>query len=586
MSDFLDSMSDADLRNEFRALLNRVTALEQRPVQVDSVDQIAVDLGEFSAFLLKIMDGDKLRMLFGGEDLFDLIGVHAHWSGFDDSQNPQVWLNAILGSLDFAGGAGRLSKDGLLVNGEFSAVQFSANIGSDQYKTYLGFMYMDAGNPPKPQWGIMSSKVPESALNEFTDPDFQVEDDWVSYPAAGSVSFLDDGGPNHEKIAIISPDTDGVMERSMRYVYNSASIGVHHLPINGGQNYLFSLDSLMNPGVDGEVRVEYLNSDAEQISFTQSIFKRTGLTEGADRWKTYLSILSPPSDAAYYTIEFWSDGDVDYPDLEWKVTNISVKTLSGLGLLTFEPEPTFRGSAVNFAQFADQAPLPESGRMNIHNNLGIFTGKDSIGAQGMLWPKLRSGFRTTPFGASNAVFCDGAVLTSAGTLAKTLINGQGYSTKFTTSTSNSAYAGWTVAALTTPINHPKFGVKLRTGSSIATMRYEIGFYSSATFFFYLAYDTTLGSANWLAHYVGLDEGIADTFIVDLGVGVEVNTDYIVELVSHEGSVHFLVNGDAKFQHPLPLFSSGDTPLQLNCRIQNKAASAHHWYQYNTYFIGK
>jgi len=117
MSDFLDSMSDADLRNEFRALLNRVAALEQRPVQVDAVDQIAVDLGEFSAFLFKMMDGQYLRMLLSGEDLFELIGIHCHFVGFDDEGEPQFWLDSQKGSGAFAEGHVQLNSQGIIVSG-------------------------------------------------------------------------------------------------------------------------------------------------------------------------------------------------------------------------------------------------------------------------------------------------------------------------------------------------------------------------------------------------------------------------------------------------------------------------------------
>jgi hypothetical protein len=125
------------LEDEVRELRQLYEELKLRMVSVNSLgdfdtnDMVTWSIGGFT---VKTAEG-LIRMIFGSEDLYDLVGVHCHWGGFDNDGTPQIWLDAAEGSLDFAAGAGKLNRLGILMSGlKFVIQQTASNLAGENQR--------------------------------------------------------------------------------------------------------------------------------------------------------------------------------------------------------------------------------------------------------------------------------------------------------------------------------------------------------------------------------------------------------------------------------------------------------------------
>lgn len=163
------------LEDEVRELRQIVEELRLRMISVGSLGDFGTnDLGdmEHGSFTVKTMDG-LIRMILSGEDLYDLIGIHCHFIGFNDNGEAQFWVNAEEGTLDFAEGAGRLTRLGILMTGlNFVIRQTATNeAGENQRVGYLEMFVAPGGNVPS--WGMTYSDNPGSLV---VNGDFETGD--------------------------------------------------------------------------------------------------------------------------------------------------------------------------------------------------------------------------------------------------------------------------------------------------------------------------------------------------------------------------------------------------------------------------
>lgn len=165
MSTEIDKLTtDGNFLDRLAELERRLAELERVSVQANDLSEISDDLGEIRAGRFLSMYGDVLRLILSGEDLYDEFGVHGHFVGFDDAGNPQIWVNAEDGALDFAGGAGKLNRLGILMNGlKFVIQQTATNREGENQRTGWLEMFVPSGSDI-PAWGLGYSKDTASLI--------------------------------------------------------------------------------------------------------------------------------------------------------------------------------------------------------------------------------------------------------------------------------------------------------------------------------------------------------------------------------------------------------------------------------------
>jgi len=110
---FLGDADPGDLRNVVLQLQQKVDALSQKYLQLESLSEITPDAG--SVQIRAVDENGILRMIMSAIDLFDEFGIHAHLSGFDDNGVAQFYADATNGGLTAGGGEVTLDADGVTI---------------------------------------------------------------------------------------------------------------------------------------------------------------------------------------------------------------------------------------------------------------------------------------------------------------------------------------------------------------------------------------------------------------------------------------------------------------------------------------
>lgn len=148
--------------------------LALQELRAKTLAELASDMGAIDAGIFRSWTNEGiLRMIRSGEDLFEILGFHAHDVSFDDNGDPQYWVDAENGEIAIAGGAGRLGKLGILMNGlRYAIQQTAANLLGENVRIGRLEMFLPAGSDV-PAWGMTFSDQVEPLI---ANGDFETGD--------------------------------------------------------------------------------------------------------------------------------------------------------------------------------------------------------------------------------------------------------------------------------------------------------------------------------------------------------------------------------------------------------------------------
>ena len=220
------------LEDEVRELRQLYEELKLRMISVNSLGDFETnDLGDMEHFNLtvKTLDG-LIRMIHSGEDLYDLIGLHCHFVGFNDNGEAQFWVNAEEGSLDYAAGAGKLNRLGILMTGlNFVIQQTATNEAGENQRVGRLEMFVPPGSDV-PAWGVTFSDSAESLVR---NGDFE-DGDLTGWNTSDTDYFE----------VIADAKLDGSFGLHVKDVESGTkTLTSNRFPVNAGKPYRISLDT-------------------------------------------------------------------------------------------------------------------------------------------------------------------------------------------------------------------------------------------------------------------------------------------------------------------------------------------------------
>lgn len=140
MSDFIASLDESSLQNVVKELQRRVSALEQRVVMVNALDEFGTDdLGDMRQGSFGAVDSEgRLRLLMSAVNMLEEYGIDAHFAGFDEDGIPTFWLSADDGSGTFCNGQAKIGSEGITISQINYLIEQIMNDGTIERIGYLG----------------------------------------------------------------------------------------------------------------------------------------------------------------------------------------------------------------------------------------------------------------------------------------------------------------------------------------------------------------------------------------------------------------------------------------------------------------
>jgi hypothetical protein len=166
-----------------KALARLARTTTRRNVQAGSLIKLAPDVGEMD--FRAVDDQGRLRVIMSAFDLFDELGVHAHFAGIDENGVVQFYVNSDNGKLLAGGGAVVLDKDGQFFNDAGDAIVFYdpafLQYAFISLRTDVGLSYLR----------LRTAKVTTNT-NQISNGDFETGDftDWTETDPSNKISII------------------------------------------------------------------------------------------------------------------------------------------------------------------------------------------------------------------------------------------------------------------------------------------------------------------------------------------------------------------------------------------------------------
>lgn len=551
---------DGNLLNRIELLERRLRALENRPVEVRTLDELTHDMGvQRAGAFVAGDDGDPFTddggftgAVMAHPPIEMANGDQATILGRNGGA-PEFWLSALTGEGVFGGGAARLNRNGGTVVGLQTAWRLEAENGGETRRAHLG-MYLPDGQTT-PALGLILTD-PEVGSEMVVNPGFESDLTGWAQQYAGTIAV------------VTSVFHSGA--KSLCYTHNSVAKEIYsssRIAVSSGTNYLVTAWLYQEYGyikAVGEVR--WYNASTSGTLLRTDTFLAQQAATGS--WKQFEMAFTAPAGATHAEAVIRFEPSLSGVGTRAWVDDISFTEATVYASMTFEPDITLRGSGLRMANLSS-LPNVNSLPLTFAYSDQVYTMRPGIGLAEIV-DGLRLRKRITS--AVTAAFTSSTGMSGVNTNAPSKFGTEGtilYTStrfyRFNTAATANTNAGITAGTSTTvyPQWSPVFYAKIRTDTNIANMRLYCGLHSAdptanpaAGKWITFKYDSTGGSGLVAQSNIGL---FTDT--VNVG-SLATETEYELEIfVDYRNlKIYYVVNGTVYESTPI---GTWDTATALN-----------------------